>query len=407
MAVNYRSPDLQTAFSTEPKPGDDAALLSRIIRAYRRAVSTFQGHGDSQWQGNHARSAALHEMILNGATAEVANQLRNPAANDLLYGFDEATRTIYGAHQNSDSVIRDAWGAGVHKRLVRLAEAIGVIPVWLQSSNRPDDRELALEALLVRIDDALGFKIDFPNPYPGEFGLKSSRGLINHRAIFAVYQAWRLSRWARGNDHARVLEIGAGSGRTAYYARQLGLRDYTIVDLPLTNVAQANFLGRVLDPSLLLLSDERDVASQNGRIRIFGPSWLERSEETFDVALNADSITEMDCRHAIAYFEHLASHADVFISINHEANSFSAKDLPTYSGISHDPLRYPYWLDESYVEETFLFRNRIPGSPDTQVEMKRLGRVILDLKLRAASMDSIQAVGRRLINLTARRLMGR
>ena len=77
--------------------------------------------------------------------------------------------------------------------------------------------------------------------------------------------------------------------------------DYTIVDLPLTNVAQANFLGRVLDPSLLVLSDESHGAPQNDRIRIFGPSWFDSSVEVFDVALNADSITEMDCRHATAY----------------------------------------------------------------------------------------------------------
>jgi hypothetical protein len=397
----------QTAFSAEPAATDDAALISRIMRAYRHAMSEFQGHGNSQWAGNHARSAVLHDMLLNSAVDDVATQLRNPATNDLLYGFDEATRSIYSAHQAGGQTSRDAWGAGVHQRLIRLAEAVGAIPVLLQNANRPDDRDLKIEALLAKLDETLGFTIDFPNPYPGEFGLQSSRGLINHRAVFALYQAWRLATWASGNGHARVLEIGAGSGRTAYYAWKLGLRDYTIVDLPLTDVAQANFLGRVLDPSLLVLSDENTDAAQRDRIRIFGPAWFDGSADVFDVALNADSITEMDRGHAAAYFEKLASRAGVFISINHEANSFSAKDLPTFAGVLHKPLRYPYWLDDSYVEETFIFRNRTPAPPDAEAEIKRLGRMIADLQQRTTAMDSVRALARRLIDLTGRRLTGR
>jgi hypothetical protein len=53
-------------------------------------------------------------------------------------------------------------------------------------------------------------------------------------AIQAIYQAYRLVEVA-GRD-ARVVEIGDGMGRTALYAHTLGIRNYTIFDLPLTNV---------------------------------------------------------------------------------------------------------------------------------------------------------------------------
>jgi hypothetical protein len=393
--------DASTAFSSEPQFGEDTALVSRIIDAYRYAAAIFEGHGNSMWASINDRSAALHSMLLSGSVAEVTAELRYPATHDLLCGFDEAARSIYSAHKAGDRATREAWGAGVHKRLIRLAEAVGAIPVWLHSANRQDDRDLTIDALLARLDATLGFAIDFPNPYPDEFGLRSSRGLINHRAVFAIYQAWRLSAWANG--HTRVLEIGAGSGRTAYYAWKLGLRDYTIIDLPLTNVAQANFLGRVLDPACLALSGE---GSHREQIRIFGPAWFHNSSERFDVALNADSITEMDSRNAAAYFTKLASCTDVFISINHEANSFRAADLPTFAGAPSKPLRFPYWLDEGYIEEVFLFRSRHPASP-YEAELKRLGRVILDLRQRVEAMDSLRAVTRRLIELAGRRLMRR
>ena len=181
--------DCSTAFSAEPRFGDDAALVARIVEAYRHATATFEGHGDSMWASISARSAALHSMLLSGSIADVTAQLRYPASHDLLSGFDEAARSIYSAHKAGDRGYREGWAAGVHKRLIRLAEAVRAIPVWLQSAARPDDRDLTIDGLLAKLDLTLGFKIDFPNPYPDEFGLKSSRGLINHRALFAIYQA--------------------------------------------------------------------------------------------------------------------------------------------------------------------------------------------------------------------------
>lgn len=399
--------DSSTAFSAEPRFGDDAALVARIIEAYRCAAAAFEGHGDSMWASISTRSAALHATLLSGSVGDVTAQLRYPATHDLLSGFDEAARSIYSAHKAGERGSREAWGAGVHKRLIRLAEAVGAIPLRLQSAGRPDDRDLTIEGLLARLDETLGFKIDFPNPYPDEFGLKSSRGLFNHRALFAIYQAWRLFAWAGGNDRARILEIGAGSGRTAYYARKLGLRDYTIIDLPLTNVAQANFLGRVLEPSALVLTNESCDAARNNKIRIFGPAWFDASDEHFDVALNADSITEMDRRRAVAYFEKLASHARIFVSINHEANPFTAAELPSFAGHACRPTRYPYWLDDSYVEETFLFRGAAPLEVAIEPEIKRLGGIILDLRRQAADANSLRATARRLLALAARRLFSR
>lgn len=97
-----------TAFSNGPAVGDDTALISRIMRAYRHGAAVFQGHGNSQWVENHARSADLHRLLLTGNADVVADQLRNPAANNLLYGFDEATRTFHDAHQAGDEHSRKA-----------------------------------------------------------------------------------------------------------------------------------------------------------------------------------------------------------------------------------------------------------------------------------------------------------
>jgi hypothetical protein len=84
-----------------------------------------------------------------------------------------------------------------------------------------------------------------------------------------------------------------------------------------------------------------------------------------------------------------------------------AHELSTFAGVPCSPIRYPYWLDDGYVEETFLFHNRAPLSPTAEAEMKRLRGIILDLKSRAAAQNPIRATGRKLISLVAQRFLRR
>ena len=142
-----------------------------------------------------------------------------------------------------------------------------------------------------------GTRVDFPNPYQDEFGIVTSRGISSYRAIHALYQVFRL-RQLTDVHGPRILEIGAGLGRTAGYAHRMGLRQYTIVDLPMTNVAQASFLGQTLGPDSITLFGEDPRA---GCVRIMTPEWLRASSETYDVVLNVDSMTEMDRRFAEEY----------------------------------------------------------------------------------------------------------
>jgi hypothetical protein len=44
------------------------------------------------------------------------------------------------------------------------------------------------------------------------------RGVISHRAVQALYQAWRLSQLRAFTKGGKTVEIGAGLGRTAWFA---------------------------------------------------------------------------------------------------------------------------------------------------------------------------------------------
>ncbi len=189
--------------------------------------------------------------------------------------------------------------------------------------------------------------IHFPNPYPNEVGLKTSRGVASYRAVQALYQAYRVAELLRDRPNARVLEIGGGLGRTAFYAHQFGLRDYTLIDLPMTSVAQSYFLGRVLGPDAISLFGE-----DRPGIRIQPPAVFLDAADRYDLVLNVDALPEMAADTATAYCQAIKARADIFLSINHEYNTLTVRELCARLSM-HAESRMPYWLRRGYVDEVF------------------------------------------------------
>jgi hypothetical protein len=229
-----------------------------------------------------------------------------------------------------------------------LAEATGAEAVWYPEANLDRCAGFDVDGMLDAIARRIG-EIDFPNPFPNEFGMLTSRGIASYRTFQSIYQAWRLLCVSRSIKDERIVEIGPGIGRTAYYANKLGLKDYTTVDLPLGNIAQACFLSGVLGEDAITLPGE---PVQRGRIRIETPSWFAATDEKFGVAFNADSMTEMAIDNANAYAEKIIAGTRTFVSINHEINAFKIADLPALKGVLE--WRFPYWMRKGYVEHHYL-----------------------------------------------------
>ena len=196
---------------------------------------------------------------------------------------------------------------------------------------------------LARIEQRIGVALEFPNFYPDEEGIATARGIVSFRPLQAIYQAWRLRQLSARS----VIEIGAGLGRTAFYARRFGIERYTIVDIPLSNVAQAHFLGRALGAEAIGLPGEPDRP-----LRLRGPAFVEATNERFDVVLNVDSLSEMDAGVAARYVRFAETHADAMLSINREWSG-----APRAAALL-DPAstsRHPYWMRDGYVEELARF----------------------------------------------------
>jgi len=335
-----------TGVFTEGYAGLPRGLATRVASAYPAALGQFAGYSASMWATIDARKRDIHAALI-GASADseaVERILSDPGATELFWGVDptfpEFTEQIRASPGGTAQLICD--------RVLRLAEAVGALRIWHYADGA---RTVAVDIpeTLAAIEQRIGGVLDFPNPFPREFGVMTPRGAVTERALQATFQAWRVQQLAERYG-GKTLEIGAGLGRTAYHARALGITDYTIVDLPMGLVIQAAFLGRVLGGEGLAFPNE---VARPDQIRILTPTTLLSSDEQFDIVINADSMTEMDREHAEAYAAFIATHAKVFISINHDANSFRVSDLAALRGVA--TLRAPHWMNVGYTEEFFFF----------------------------------------------------
>src|SRR5262245_17587585 len=173
-------------------------------------------------------------------------------------------------------------------RVLRLAEAVGALSLRFHfAGHRTEAVDIA--ETIAAIERRIGVPLKFPNPYPREFVIATTRGGVAERALQAIFQAWRIRQLAQRYG-GKTLEIGPGLGRTAYYARAFGIRNYTTVGLPMDVVCQAAFLGRVLAEDDFAFPHE---VARHGQIRMLTPAKLFSSDERFDIVINADSMTEM------------------------------------------------------------------------------------------------------------------
>lgn len=344
---NYLSPD----------------FIERVKRSYRLAMTDYSDSGASIWAHVETLRRPVHDALMASSNQTITDMFENPISCDLFYGMDNLAKTIEVSFASNPTVDQ---GLSDHSAflIADLAQALG-LRRWVPEHSEhfhsykksgwvepPADTEDLLRA----IEQAAGFQIDFPTPFRGERGFKTRRGLASYRAIQAIYQAFRVQQELATVTNSSVLEIGPGSGRTAYYAAKAGITRYATIDLPMGVVAQACFLGATLGPDRVwMIGDE---GQPDGRIRLLPSNRLDSLEERFGVVLNVDSITEMGDDTALRFARWIASNADVFLSINHEANAVTIPFLArrVFGAAGH--RRFPYWMRPAYVEEIFRMDSR-------------------------------------------------
>jgi len=330
---------------------DDRELVERIIASYRRATASFVWDSSSMWSGFfEEHHAEIHGALIAGDRETVSRMLRDPGSSNLFYGFD----SLGPVSDPANDPYAPYTSLITLDRLVTLGEAVGAIRLdHPESYLSHEPRTFTADDVIEAIEAAVGIELPFPAPFAGERGLPSRRGVVVARALDALYQAWRVSKLVDSHkETVRLVEIGGGLGRTALYARAFGLLDYTLVDLPLTAVSSAYFLGRALGPDAIVCFGEESDDSRR-RIKLVPPEAFFASEVDYDLALNVDSLPEVGRETAQRYVDAVASRARLLLSINHEAGAFTVRELLDEAGLT-EQTRFPSWMRPGYVEELVL-----------------------------------------------------
>jgi hypothetical protein len=247
----------------------------------------------------------------------------------------------------SDTHYRQEHATRTKDLLLRLGEGIGTLPVENPEGGAwGENARLSTADVVSDVEKVLGFELGVQHPQQGFNGLAYGDVMLTERMIHGAYVAHRSAQLVGDPSRAHVIEIGAGVGYAACYARRFGIRSYTIIDLPLTNVEQAYFLGRVLGEDEVVLFGEEDPGRPG--VRIMTPA-ITRSRPHADLVVNVDSLTELGIDAAIEYIDLISAMECTHLSINHEANAFTVHSL--WRGRAVTIERFPYWLRNGYVEE--------------------------------------------------------
>jgi hypothetical protein len=224
---------------------------------------------------------------------------------------------------------------------------------------RRDDGEL-----VGRISARIGIDITPPDVDGGLLKIDTGSGLFGERDCNAIYTASLLRQTVGDIEVPRICEIGGGTGRVAYWSHRLGLRSYTIIDLPHVNVVQGYYALKSLPAGDVVLFGEQPAgASVADRLRILPAHAIAALEDpSFDLVLNQDSFPEMSAETVIDYLTWIRGCcAGSMMSINQEGKPPYGKGLTHVSvaeltgtvGGFELTYRFPYWLRPGYVVEMY------------------------------------------------------
>jgi hypothetical protein len=343
-------PDLVEAPAGDP----DIGLAARAIAAHAR---TSPGGAGPVW-----------DPLLAGPQRELTGWLARgeaePLARDLAaLGRSEAAQGFFGGagqHRRceADPAFTRLLAAWTQDKLLSLAEALGAVRLELpENGSWAETIAIPPAQLFAAVERKVGCDLTPPAHIGGYLGIEADGRVLHMRMLEAIYAAWRLRQIAEAQGAIRICEIGAGAGLTAYYAMLLGLRDYSIIDLPGMNAVQAYVLGGSCIGSHVSLQGEQQSA-----VRILPTdAFADFVPGSVHLLYNQDSLPEIERGAALAYLADARRiGVRLFLTINQEAHlptadghQSSVPELIAETGGFILRGRHRHWLRQGYAEELY------------------------------------------------------
>lgn len=359
-------PVIKLSITKEIEPTkEDLKLTERLLKVYKRAIADRKKSSyEDMWtflaKGPHS---SFFNLLKRENTREIAFYLCNMSRMGITHGITQGE--IEFKKIASDSVYRRWLGLFILDELIALAEAFGVITL-----ENPEQGNYGMaifsdiDEIVKKIENFLGIYIIPPSIEGGAYGIKTKKGDFHYKDVASLYVAWRCRKILKNIQNPSVCEIGAGNGKTAYYSNLLGIKLYTIIDLPHINILQGFYLIKSLPKEKISLYGEKN----NGNISILPDfAFAKTNCKFFDLTLNQDSFPEIDRKTVLDYLSKIKLYTkNLFLSINQESqNTMMIGDLKQHvvselvSEVKEfeKVYRFSYWLRKGYVEELYKILN--------------------------------------------------
>lgn len=365
--------------STRPAGRASRATARRLMDAYNFAIeegrsATMQPPQDDLWTNLVSTEFRDLFQIIEDQDVDALSVYLSHYGEEYTW-FGSVCLTVDGfTPQGADSL---QVALAYLDKLVCLSEALGVLDI--ENPEQPTDWGGNLyrdpNELVDLIEREIGMPIVPRDVIVPVDGLGTRRGPIHYRHLNSLYAALRIRTLV--GDAARICEFGGGLGLVAYYVRELGLNEYTLYDLPISNLFAGHFLIGALGPDAVRLVGE---GTAPGKVNVL-PYWrcADAQPRTYDLALNQDSFPEIDPSLVLEYFRQIERMTSgYFLSINQEARAAMGtrsqnsvprliREFPRFRRM----YRMKYWIRQGYVEELYGIQPSAPldslhGAGDTK-----------------------------------------
>lgn len=329
------------------------AVAERLISSYHKAIddeskSSLKRDGEDLWTG-----------LLRNELPDLLNAIesRNPVQlSDFLMNFGKSYVWFGGITTCIDGYNKDLNSnhiAMTYKdKLSCLAESIGAIRAENPESGPwGENLNLSTQDLVSLIESELEIDIKPPMGIIHTDGVRAGEHLYHYRHINALYSATRIK--SLNNENQSICEFGGGLGITAMYSRRLGVKNYTILDLPITCLLAGHYLIHAVGWENVSLYGEEQ---KENSIKLL-PYWECQSlpDNHFGFAINQDSFPEISDNLILEYLTQIKRTVrNEFLSINHECfHPRTVNNFALQSGGFKKIHRSKCWVREGYVEELY------------------------------------------------------
>lgn len=354
-------PEVAYAFSDLPVPDleTETPLINRLLAAHERGAGreSKAGRPEDMWTDlERSIFPDFIDLLRRKDVPALAEYMRSFFARSISHGTYQGAQATAGLeHPGAASHV----AGRIVDSLASLAEAIGLFRV-----ENPEQGHYG-ENLFREPEetlDAIASKLQI-NPVPPsvvgrKFGIKTRRGILSQTDVRALYSAYRIHELMTPvGKSAAVCEIGGGIGTVAFYAQLLGIRRYTIIDIPTILFMQGYWLSRALPGTSISFYGEHR-RSRTG-IQLLPPSSFGKAK--FDLVYNQDSFPEMSRQYTVRYLRKARSITPLLLSINQEGESSQTAlthqpvvgDLIAELGRYRRLYRFHDWMRAGYVEELY------------------------------------------------------